>query len=1207
MSHTPRCPACDSAVDWSPGTLVADCPSCGTRVGVERDLRTVAPPTGSAEFPPYVGNLDPRSPIEAAADTTEAPRAEFAGYEIIDTIASGGMGVVLRGRQRALTRIVAIKVPLGDALHNPAVRDRFMQEARAVARLQHPNICPIFDVGAARDRPYIVMAFIEGVTLHEWARDTSPNARTVAEVVAKIARAVGFAHSLGIVHRDIKPNNIMMTRSQLEPMLMDFGLAKDLQDQSVHLTQTDLVMGTPAYMSPEQASGRISAVGPATDVYALGAVLFDLICGRPPFLGSIGEVLSQVQTSDPPRPRRFNPRMHRDLETICLKALAKAPTDRYASAIALADDLDRFCAGESIIARPDGVARWGMRFAGRHRVALLAFVLLALGATLASTYFATQVRDGRRAATLAAQIDRRLTTWNSAEAGDTQELIAQLALLSPVQAAGLHARLLSVWSDAIAARMQARSISEADRQSIAGDIAQLNVVDSNRAAALVKLLDARIHLWEQVLQVDCRLPAAKAHFTSPITQDAGGLVFTGAAEKVVINSQVVGNREVSATFSTPDDPRTPFGLSLIDAAGHAYAFSLTEVRDERGQMSFVQRITRGLTVLTSRAEQPQQERSAWRLRARQEGSHLSFQAGEAPPLEFDDIFGLAGSGPIEVMGGTGVRLESIVVARQALPHQPSALENGDALFLTNHLNEALSFYQSESITAKDPATRDEAQYKQALCLEPLNRQAEAETIYIGLQQSGTAPWDVLAAARLWVSYIRQGKAEQADAMLDLLVPQIHLDLLGTMVPEDARDLISRHYAYSLTALSLFSRVTAADVARMGRWIDVARRVGIDPVIRGAAAQGQERGMHLLGDYANAAAVTENWLNDRAAPLDPFAKEILWEDYGWNMRMLGRAQEAVDRMNQQYHLDRDPIEMPGLLIERARLQIALRNAPGALRDVRRFIALTQSDPNVPYRFICNSRLLEGMLLSDAGDQVGAKHAWTAGTLTGEADRFMKTFASSNDLIGATIIGELSEKWTDREAALVLQQIGAIQTSRGPGTGISTLLASGLVSVEPRTLLEMWRTPEGRDLAERIAFRSISMREERDGLIRCGVSTALLDATLDGAASPAQRAAAMALVDNAYATYRRGALTTKQLMFIGSAWSGAPLEFVWQRGCENLDVATRCRLAYFVGLHLIKTGNAAGGRALLDEAQTNAPPDSPEQQLIRAAIASNSSAE
>ncbi len=283
------------------------------------------------------------------------------GYEIIKELGRGAMGVVYKARQLALNRVVALKMVLAGQHAGAKVLLRFQIEAEAVAHLQHPNIVQIFEVGEEKGCPFFALEFVEGGTLTDWIGGKGLAPRDAAWVAHKLAQAMDCAHRNGVVHRDLKPDNILVAVSSQStngrppltacvPKVSDFGLAKRQEDSGQ--TQAGSIMGTPSYMAPEQAEGRNDLVGPAADIYALGAILYDLITGRPPFKGkTVLETLQQVKKMEPVAPRRLCPNLPRDLDTICLKCLEKAPGKRYASAQDLAEDLRRFQAGEPILAR----------------------------------------------------------------------------------------------------------------------------------------------------------------------------------------------------------------------------------------------------------------------------------------------------------------------------------------------------------------------------------------------------------------------------------------------------------------------------------------------------------------------------------------------------------------------------------------------------------------------------------------------------------------------------------------------------------------------------------------------------------------------------------------------------------------------------------------------------------------------------------------
>jgi tRNA A-37 threonylcarbamoyl transferase component Bud32 len=294
------------------------------------------------------------------------PLSRFGDYELIEEIARGGMGVVYKARQVSLGRIVAVKMILSGQFASPAEMQRFRAEARATAALQHPGIVAIHEVGEHDGLLYFSMDFIEGRDLAELIRNGPWPARRAAQCVCDLAQAIHYAHEQGVLHRDLKPSNVLID-SEGKPRVTDFGLAKRLTDsnpeaQGTELTVSGQVLGSPSFMPPEQAAGKHRGLTPASDVYSLGALLYHVLTGRPPFLAdNIPATLRLVVETEPVAPRLLAPNVPCDLETICLKCLAKDPRRRYATAQDLAAELGRFLRDEPILARPLGkIARlWG--------------------------------------------------------------------------------------------------------------------------------------------------------------------------------------------------------------------------------------------------------------------------------------------------------------------------------------------------------------------------------------------------------------------------------------------------------------------------------------------------------------------------------------------------------------------------------------------------------------------------------------------------------------------------------------------------------------------------------------------------------------------------------------------------------------------------------------------------------------------------------
>jgi serine/threonine protein kinase len=311
------------------------------------------------EGPPPTGDW----PSPPAAAPTYAPT--IPGYDILEELGRGGMGVVYKARQLSLNRVVALKLIRDSALATPEDLARFRIEAEAAARMRHPNIVQIFDVGEHEGRPYFAMEFVDGGSLDQHLTSQPQSPALAADLIRTLALAVQHAHEQKVVHRDLKPANILLSvvggplsvaridGQRTIPKITDFGLAKRLDSDSTALTQDGTVLGTASYMAPEQAAGRVHDIGPAVDVYALGAMLYELLTGRPPFdAHSWQQAVHQVMHDEPQPPTRLRADVPSDLETVCLKCLEKEPAGRYASAGDLADDLGRFLEAKPVAAVP---------------------------------------------------------------------------------------------------------------------------------------------------------------------------------------------------------------------------------------------------------------------------------------------------------------------------------------------------------------------------------------------------------------------------------------------------------------------------------------------------------------------------------------------------------------------------------------------------------------------------------------------------------------------------------------------------------------------------------------------------------------------------------------------------------------------------------------------------------------------------------------
>jgi serine/threonine-protein kinase len=383
------------------------CDSCPELLPVVRErwrrMRRLRADLDALFPPPEVPSTKPDAHFPPSSEPAARPPEGAAlpripGYELEAVLGRGGMGIVFRARHLRLKRLVALKMALAGDYADPRERERFQREAEAAAGLRHPNVVQIHDVGDTDGRPYLTMELVEGGSLAQKLGGTPQPARQAAELLAVLAGAVQAAHACGVVHRDLKPGNVLLTADGT-PKVSDFGLARRLEG-GAGLTQSGVPLGTPSYMAPEQAWGQTRAIGPATDVYALGAILYEQLTGRPPFRAeTAAETMLQVIHQEPAPPSRLNAKVPRDLETICLKCLHKAPARRYASARDLAEDLHRFLEGKPIHARPVGAAERAVKWARRRPAAalLVAALLVMVGAAVGTGVWMRQQEADRRA------------------------------------------------------------------------------------------------------------------------------------------------------------------------------------------------------------------------------------------------------------------------------------------------------------------------------------------------------------------------------------------------------------------------------------------------------------------------------------------------------------------------------------------------------------------------------------------------------------------------------------------------------------------------------------------------------------------------------------------------------------------------------------------------------------------------------------------
>lgn len=464
----------------------------------------------------------------------------FGDYELISEIARGGMGVVYKARQVNLHRVVALKMILAGQLASDEDVKRFYTEAEAAAALEHPGIVPIFEIGRHNDQHFFSMGFVDGGSLADKVKDRPLPSREAAIYTKKVAEAIAYAHSKGVIHRDLKPANVLLDRND-EPKVTDFGLARRAESNS-DLTHTGAVMGTPSYMPPEQAAGKADEVGPLADVYTLGAILYCLLTGRPPFQASNPlDTLMQVLDREPASVTTLNPAVQRDLDTICHKCLQKAPAKRYGSAQEFADDLGRWLNGEPIQARAVSTAervwRWCRRNPKIAALSATAVLFIALTAVMSSwAWVVTSAQASQIAVEKKKVEEQRDEAERQRAAADQQKAKAEDNEQSARDQANLALESFQYVLFEIDSRLRMLpGVSEAriallDSMSKKWDEIDLHLTGGIRGEAIPTLMALRYNLGTAYVELD-RLSEADREFSR---------VYQMTAERIDLQGRTVG-------------------------------------------------------------------------------------------------------------------------------------------------------------------------------------------------------------------------------------------------------------------------------------------------------------------------------------------------------------------------------------------------------------------------------------------------------------------------------------------------------------------------------------------------------------------------------------------------------------------------------------------------------------------------------------------
>jgi hypothetical protein len=1110
---------------------------------------------------------------------------------------------------------------------------RFRAEAEAVARLQHPNIVQIHEVGEHTGCPYFSLEFVDGGNLARKCAGRPLAARAAAELLVTLARAMHYCHQRGIIHRDLKPANVLLTADG-QPKITDFGLAKQVEGDGAQ-TRSGAFLGTPSYMAPEQAAGKIKDISPRTDVYALGAMLYELLTGRPPFRGATPmEIACQVMHDEPTPPGRSQPKLPRDLDTICLKALAKAPARRYQSALALAQDLERFLAGEPILGRRETLAGKLWRKARRHPVTVLS--LLAVVLVLVSAAGVVHWADAaRRKASLEQQaiqqalevaknkeaFEKALAAeeWTAAHLDTLDGVVADLERLAPDQADEARQRLRQHLGDAVRDSFSVQKkpvLGPDDVRQIDAVINQLAVRDPDQAQQLRKEFAERCGRLELVIDLKNSLDDLGAVFAGApfqVGRDGKTLarqVAGTAGSRVRTVVPCIGNVELEAAFSSWKSA-APFGLVLNETAqtSSGYAFLLAATPGiAPSVMAGAPPVGRTLSMEIHRGgvrlrQQPiQVQDGPLVLRATRQKDRLIFQVRSAntqSSLEFQELFPFSGAadGFFGVQCPAGVGLEGLRAWRQALPATPSPVERGDSLYGAGQFEGALDEYRIAANTLRTTELRQEALCKEAICLTALRREKDAVPLFEQVSAEQGPRWPVVAGFQLWPILVRQQRLADADAVFHRVSSHYQAGQAAALLPDSIRKDIREAYRRLLRGYyDNFYYQIRFDPERAR---NLNRAVQVETYLQGSGGSSPELKAlkviqvlhyHQTDQAERALRAAEELLRDPAG----CTYEQIWivlDIYAWLMQRNRTPQRGLDEVDRWLRAPGGyrPVGLQ-LLVNRARLHAALNQWDQAERDLDDLLRLSAPD----YYPRLDAYVLLGFLRERRSDGPGAQAAWRQG------------WALARKIKGATVsfegsmLGALSNEITDADAEVMIAEAMGVLAGDSP---IASVIKNDLLPVPfvAAVVRERWRSPRGREHARKAAFRDLSCAELYRGVFILSVAEGFHQGAVQGDLSPDQETLLWELAQNLILSYSERHSFTEAQAFQGIlAWSGTTNLLGWSGLAAGLTPSVRGPLAYVMGHRYLRLKRSADAANLFRTALRDSTADSALRRLTQAEL-------
>ena len=1126
------------------------------------------------------------TPITSRSTTQELELAKLPvlpGYRYLSFIGRGGMGVVIKAEDTKLNRKVALKLPLPQYLDDHQFRERFLREARSVASLRHPNICPIYDFGEHGEQLYLVMPFIQGQTLDDWLDENPTNARKKAEVLAAVADAVSAAHQAQIIHRDLKPSNIIIEEKNQMPLLMDFGLAKQISDENASLlTQDGQIVGTPAYMSPEQARGS-KDVHAAADIYSLGAILYEMLTDKQPYTGGMRQILLELDAGPPIPPKKINPKINSDLETICLKAIQRLPKDRYVSAQDMAKDLRRFAGGESILARRLGIDKRFFNFVNRHRLSLaisciLVVVLLSSGIYL----LMTAGRLGQ-----IADVQKRIDAIDSTEllkADVRDEFQLNIQKLSEVDveaAKQAQERYQSALQKAFTDQLGQSRIDEELNKNLKELISDIQSSDFKRGQELKNALDERLSHWQDVGSLQSSHPNWVQLEDKLISMQLSGPVPTG-----LMSSRPCDIKAQWAAWNHAE----PVSLGIYVSGHPIYEVKISQTEE-------VVKSSTEWELVLYRNDRPlmfwpipkPSSSPSIQLRIIRGDLRITYNKKE---YTHRDIFPLQyATAEVHLQQPTNTLVQFVKLRERSSALNPSALELGDQLYAQKKWQEAEQAYASHELKAENDSLRFESIYKKSMCQLKQGHRAVAQESLSLILQSNDETWSSLAGCQLWASLLESGNVDEAEAVATLLDLQFDRAVITANLPHDLRTKIRRHYLNTAGGKGILlpdkNRLTG-----LHNLIKVNEIITTNPRIIGLSHYMYIRALHWERKFTEALEASQKYLNKYGDAESRWSAHVL-ADFAWILRRNGEAERAIALMdNYTIRCQRDRHYLVIFAPEYARCLIAIGKQDKALTYLEN-IEQEQLSLN-SYHIWADLYCMKSVLTTDPTLKL---HYQKMSTVKSWKQSYP---AKGHGLSGfATNYSLLSTQYEDdpKQAQDTLDQFAKQHFGQhGDGNSFSGLLRN--LNIGPAVLKKMWVTKRGRTVSQDFILRRHDFRGTVRDLICLFAYTEASSRCFPKGANVLQDQFLWDTTTNSFEAFQDSKLEMRTMVGLAIAYKGISGQLGWGFASKELHEDIRGEISYLMHLRYLQLGKNKVAAGMLNEAKQYVKPNTSLARLLAA---------